>query len=374
MNCLPILLIILALTACKSAEQPVCDTEGVPLAHQTNKIFKGPLQTRGSEYHVSLEVNGTPVIAIADTGSSNLDLASGQNFTPSGQSIGTYSIMYGAGGNNTIDGYHGTVGLNCLNQTAIKPVLYGYIQPGSAQNENILGLAYRGKELYPAGYPPEHAFFGQLVNQTAKTSTPILDEFAMLLCGVNNANSKINFGGTSSAFQGTFVYTPTIDPSYYVINTPTVSINGNSMGSFDSTMATIVDSGTTLNLVPNAVLCAIVAQIESKGGAGITGIDCKNNSKPTGTGKNISCPENSALANLPDVDIAIGNPSTTLSIKPSTYFKKLDNGQCFFGFGSNAGVGLNILGQVTMENYYVHFDRKNTRIGFGSNAMCGNQT
>ena len=47
-----------------SGFRPTCDTEGVGLKH----VVKGTADTHGTEYHISISVDGTAMEAIADTG------------------------------------------------------------------------------------------------------------------------------------------------------------------------------------------------------------------------------------------------------------------------------------------------------------------
>jgi hypothetical protein len=342
---LPILLLISTCGA--STSNPTCDIAGTKLTHV---VVASKPATQGVEYHIPIAINGTNMEAIADTGSSNL-IVSRSDFIPSGPSLGNYSIRYGSGA-ATLEAHADSVSLKC--GPAVNNFIYGSIQPGSSQNTTLMGLAYNDIERHISGTQPEQTFFEQLASNP---QNKISDEFSMLLCGVGNNNSRIIFGGTGTTPIGSFQYVSLTEKSYYVINAGAVKIDGAQMGAnflTNSSQRTIVDSGTTLNLVPQDVYDAIVA-------------NPKIAPFVSTPGANINCPDTSGM---PDITVDLDN-FVTLTIKPSTYFKKLDNGQCFFGFSPKSGA-LNILGQVAMENYKIHFDRKNSQIGFAANTECNN--
>lgn len=341
-------LIFVANCSNNSPITPTCDRV---LSHHVT----GQAGTHGSEYHISISVDGTQMEAIADTGSSNLLIAGNIGFKPSNPTGNSFSIGYGdpVSSTATLTQYQGTVDLNCA--SGVSWYNYGYITNYKSTNgtsqATLLGLAYRDLQQ-PQADENTPTFFKDLVKNDS-----ISNEFAMLLCGVDNSNSKINFGGVSSKFIGTFNYTPILKGSsgvndYYNVGAGAVTVGTTSVGDLTG-MQTIVDSGTTLNLVPQSIYDNIVAQL--------SGVDVGS------PGSEISCP---SLSGLPNITIMLG--SLPLVITPQTYFKNLGGGNCFFGFAPGGNIA--ILGQVTMENYYVHFDRKYNnnqgQIGFGPNTMC----
>ncbi|MEI6806046.1 MAG: pepsin-like aspartyl protease [Myxococcaceae bacterium] len=323
-----------------------------------NHVVTGKAGTNGSEYHISISVDGTPMLAIADTGSSNLLINPMSGFTPSNPTNTQFSISYGDPVSSTafLTGYQGKVDLHCA--SGVKSYNYGYITNYSSTNgtsaATLMGLAYRDLQQ-PAANDATPTFFKDLVN-----NDNISNEFAMLLCGVGNSNSQINFGGISNLYKGTFHSVPIlVGPSgvndYYNIGAGAITVGETSVGSLES-VQTILDSGTTLNLIPPTLYQALVAQIPGT-----------SNINP---GSVVSCPD---LTGLPNVTIMVtdtaGNQFPVV-VTPQTYFKNLGGGQCFFGFAPGGNIA--ILGQVTMENYYVHFDRKNHQIGFAPNTLCNN--
>ena len=363
------LFFVLFLLSCgdQSNPQPQCDVEGISLTHKSRTI-KGSAETQGTEYHIAISIDGKAVDAIADTGSSNLIVNNDSGFSPSGSSIEKpFQISYGDGANlNTVHltPYNGVVALNCASSSV--SYTYGDVSstdPADYQAETLLGLAYPSIQTGPQ--------VGTFLDLLVKNNPGMHNEISMLLCGADNKNSKIKFGGLGAAVppKKAFEYVPLVEQSYYVINAGEVTIGGVSMGnlSTDRTRRTIVDSGTTLNLVPQSIYNAIALKLGFTGSYGVE----------------LSCPSTAVLAQLPPVMIALDN-LVTLTIKPETYYKQIGNGACFFGFMPTNG-NLNILGQVTMENYHVHFIREQTpelpapadsfthgAIGFSENDDCKN--
>ncbi len=322
-----------------SGFRPTCDTEGVGLKH----VVKGTADTHGTEYHISISVDGTAMEAIADTGSSNL-LVAHDAVTPTGPSLGSFSIAYGRGAAD-LQTYQGTVDLNC--GPGVKGYRYGYIQPGSSETLTVMGLAYHSIEKFSGPNPPDHTFFEDLV-----LTQGISDEFSMQLCGMNNPNSKIYFGGVSSSIDSSqFQYVPVIEDKWYTIKASTIQTHDRKHSVPGTLGNVIVDSGTTLNLIPSAMLNDLVTYLSTTypGAADWATIQANPG------GVKVACPSAAQLASLPSIDIVLSD-TVTLSIAPNTYFKSTDNG-CYFGFAQQTDQTI-ILGQVTMENYYVHFDRK----------------
>lgn len=350
--------LLFSLSCSNATIMPTCDTEGVVLNH--NVINGAAATARGVAYHISISIDGNALTAIADTGSSNLIVQ--QGFSASTPSLGTFSITYG-GGSATLDAYTGQVNLNC--QQGVKNFQYGVIQAGSSTNQSILGLAYKNSiESTLPGEKPFPTFMTQLTDSPSTLS----DEFSMLLCGYGNDKSRITFGGLPNFAKSlNFQNVQIVEKSWYVINARQVSAGGTNFGDLSQDgSSVIVDSGTTLNLLPSNVTSSIISYLSSNypHAANWTAIQSQA-SAPTP----ISCPSQSDISQMPNINIALDN-NVTLSIAPNTYFKKISGGQCFFGFANQEAGSPIILGQVTMENYMVRFDRTNSQIGFAKTNQC----
>lgn len=318
---------------------------------------------------------------VADTGSSNLvidNTSSGFNTNNLELTGSPFPIFYGGQTTISVQNYIGFVDFSC--GAGIPNYYIGSIQSctGSACTPQIMGLAYEGV----AQGNQDHTFFADLT-----TTTGMSNEFSTLLCGVaHDGNSQIIFGGTNSSL-GSFTnanYTPVKEKSWYVLNATSAylgSVNSdNKLGDFpeypypnggtpcaqaeSSRTCTILDSGTTVSAIPSAMHSAMVKQIQAA-----------NSNLPTDEKfwageKELVC-SSVRLANLPNIILTFEG-GLQLTIRPESYMKSTQENLCVFGFAPT-GSDFVILGQAVMENQYIHFDRKNNRIGFidGFKA-CGN--
>jgi hypothetical protein len=141
-------------------------------------------------------------------------------------------------------------------------------------------------------------------------------------------------------------------------------------------LRTIVDSGTTLNLIPPDMFNNILnVMIGVQSGLPQEFFTTQN----PGDGTFARNVDDATIARFPTLQVQLR--STTgqtfwLDMTPQTYFKEWTNGTRIFGFRPTQDLvqfrPLIIMGQVFMENHYVSFDRANSRVGFGDNsALCG---
>lgn len=120
-------------------------------------------------------------------------------------------------------------------------------------------------------------------------------------------------------------------------------------GSVNSTsIQGIADTGTSLLLLPDAVVSAYYDQVSG----------AKNDSQQGG----YTVPAN---ATLPDFKIAIGNytaviPGSLMSYAP------VSNSTNFGALQSSTGVGISIFGDVFFKSTFVVFDGGNTQLGFAA--------
>ena len=73
------------------------------------------------------------------------------------------------------------------------------------------------------------------------------------------------------------------------------------------------------------------------------------------------------LSDFPSVNITLplsgsSGISFDVAVTPSAYLLPVGRDYCM-GIGTATGVGM-VMGDVFMENYYVHFDRQNKQLGF----------
>lgn len=132
--------------------------------------------------------------------------------------------------------------------------------------EGILGLGYSA--IAEGGVTP---LFAALVE-----ASNVSDVFGLQLCDVDSPCTKRNYGsplsqmvlgrsGAGGALAGPMRYTPILAEGYYSVQLRAIEIDGVALelscGAFNSPGLSIVDSGTTMVLVPQAVHDAVVARI-----------------------------------------------------------------------------------------------------------------
>jgi len=179
--------------------------------------------------------------------------------------------------------------------------------------------------------------------------------FAFYL-GAGGAAGELVLGGVDpNHYTGDFAYTPVIDmvpgkKGYWTLAMDDIKMNGQSV---TSTRKAIVDSGTSLLIVPTADIKKI---------AGLVGAKPLGPIAPLNKEYSFDC--NSAA---PDFDIVIEGKTYTLT--KDDYSLK-NGGKCILGMSGMdipAPAGpLVILGDVFMRKFYVKFDEGNKRLGFAT--------
>ncbi|MBL4818585.1 MAG: A1 family peptidase [Deltaproteobacteria bacterium] len=397
-----ILLSSLFLINCGGSSTPVTSTKLIKLSHDRVAEQASLLQGLGEmlEYYITLKIDGQNFDLVADTGSSNLIVAGLSASEASKEPIDPFLLSYGGGTSINVQNHLLSVSLeNNDEKSTYRVGVPQCVKQCSDTFPRILGLAYRGVEQPADDRQP--TFFTQMLS----VEKPALsNEFSMLLCGFkddgsHNGKTNILFGGIEPGVTLTDSdYTPITENSWYVVNATEIKIEGKSMGKFNSPAptaenpcatlnkrtgsnnCTIVDSGTTINQVPKTMHEAIRDHLAPK-------VNLQTNNPfwdPTVLvevdGKmvipTLPC-DTIRKAGLPTVDVHIGE--LIVKIPSKSYFKSKGGGGCMFGFGPTNvdSPNFKILGQVAMENQYVHFDRKfnnkKGRIGFKQSlGLCGN--
>lgn len=136
-------------------------------------------------------------------------------------------------------------------------------------------------------------------------------------------------------------------------NTPTRTTPAKRTVTLDDTSITgIADTGTTLLMLPDAVVSAYYAQV-----SGAT------ESQEEG-GYVFSCD-----ADLPDFTFGIGEGQITV---PGDYINYMavdtSGSQCYGGIQSDASIGMAIFGDVALKSAFVVFDSANSRVGWAAKA------
>merc|ERR1712072_24438 len=169
--------------------------------------------------------------------------------------------------------------------------------------------------------------------------------FGVYLGGTSGVGGEMTLGGTdSSHYTGDISYFPVSRAKYWQISVDTFSV-GNL-----SKVEAILDTGTSLLVVPPAVMTSFGNQVGAK-------------SIALGKEWSIDC---SKISTLPTLNIMIGGKPFPLEGKD--YVLQV-SGQCLLGMTgmdlSREGLSL-ILGDVFLRKYYAVFDLGNTRVGLAT--------
>jgi hypothetical protein len=188
-----------------------------------------------------------------------------------------------------------------------------------------------------------------LVN-SGKLDEPV---FAFYL-GSGGADGELTIGGVNPArYTGDFTYVPVKDiipgtTGYWEIALDDVTVNG---ASVSSVKKGIVDSGTSLMVVPTNEIKALAETVGAKQLSIIP---------PLNREYTIDCD-----ASAPDIDFQIDGKTYSLTKED---YSLVDEDQCLFAFMGQdipAPAGpLIIMGDVFMRAHYVKFDEGNKQVGF----------
>lgn len=315
-------------------------------------------EANDSEYLTPATIGGQTLNLDFDTGSSDLwvfstDLPASEItghtlFDPSKSSTwqaypgGSWQISYGDGSTA-----RGTVGFDVVQiggATVTKQAVeLATSVSGSfeadVKNDGLVGLGFSNiNTVQPA---PQQTFFENIMGALA---APLF-----------TANLKANAGGTytfgqidPSEYSGAIHYAA-VDHSqgYWQVTSTRYSINGQTSQSSHASPA-IIDTGTSLLLVDQAVVSAYYASVSS------AYYDTAQ------AGYIYRCD-----AKLPSFGVAVGDYMATLQGKDVT-FAELGDGTCYGGIQSNQGQGLQIFGDVLLKHFLVVFDGGNLQVGFAS--------
>jgi hypothetical protein len=198
----------------------------------------------------------------------------------------------------------------------------------------------------------------------------ISDIFSMCL-GIQNGILVIG-GVDTNYFTDPIQWTPITTQTYYIVNMPSISINGMNM---DTTNFgdVIVDSGSTGMLVPNDLYNQMLSAFTSTCGTSDS-VFCGSESLLNATGGNCLQLDISQTTNLPSIDFTFQGTDSpfTVSIEAKDYLTvSTRDGTLCASLGiytTDSGI---LLGDTFMKAFYTVFDRENSRIGFAQDNLCG---
>ncbi|NXI36000.1 PEPA protein, partial [Galbula dea] len=313
-----------------------------------------PLQNyMNNEYYgtISIGTPGQTFTVMFDTGSSNLwvpsvycssQACSNHNlFNPADSSTfistnDSVSISYGTGSMTGVLGYDTVTvaDIQVTNQifglTETEPGDFFYYCPF----DGILGLAF--PSISSAGATP---VFDNMMTEGLVAE----DLFSVYLSNDEQSGSFVLFGGIDSSYTTNGIaWIPLSAETYWQITMDSVYIGGQPVACTQGCQA-IVDTGTSLLVVPNSILGTLLASL----GANSNG--------------QISC---SAVSSLPDLVYYLNG--NAFPVPPSAYVIESE-GQCALGLEGmdvpTESGELWILGDVFIRQYYVIFNRANNMVG-----------
>ncbi|PSR88513.1 endothiapepsin [Coniella lustricola] len=335
----------------------------------TAKRATGAVTTNPEEYDVEYLTPvqiGTPPQTLNldfDTGSSDLWVYSTE--TPSSEVSGqtvynantsttsakqdglSWSISYGDGSSSKGDVYYDTVlvgGLSVQDMAIETATTVSSEFTADTDIDGLLGLGF--SNLNTVSPTKQSTFFDKAESQ--------LDEFLFTADLKHSEAGTYNFGFIDTAAYTGEIYNTTVDSTqgYWMFSATGYQIGDASFQS--STIKGIADTGTTLLMLPTAIVEAYYAQVTSAAFDSSQG------------GYTFPC-----SATLPDFTLGIGAGAITV---PGSYinYSPLDsaNTTCFGGLQDDSAIGFAIFGDIALKSAFVVFQGgENPTIGWANKNL-----
>jgi len=210
--------------------------------------------------------------------------------------------------------------------------------------------------------------FQNVVNQLG-----LADRFSM--CLVPDV-PVMQLGGPTS--DDGVQYTPVTQMTYYVVTMDTLSINGKALNVPNSIWNSgqpgcIVDSGTTLMLIPTAAYTKLFAAFQALCSTtnlpGVCGVAINKSIFGNGGASVCAKMTQAQIKSFPEVAVTL-DQTQPLAITGSQYLVEIQPGCWSMGIAASGNNGPTILGDVFMQGFMVVFDRTNMQVGFGDLSLC----
>lgn len=175
----------------------------------------------------------------------------------------------------------------------------------------------------------------------------------------------------ASRYSGEILYTDIVHEGWYNIAVRDILIGGQTLGvpeflyltTVDS-LGAFVDSGTSVILLAPYAF-GVFQEL-------MLGLDLPQVSTLF-SGSNCANLTAAEIAMYPDMTFTIkgsaGQPDFNVSLQGVNYLMPVGDGLVCLGVAGVPSIGV-ILGDIIMTNYYIAFDRVNSRLGFASIASC----
>lgn len=273
-----------------------------------------------------------------------------------------FGVTYG-GGSSSIYGYYGmdNVCMGDLCSQITLSLIESEYPAGSLQTDQstgILGLASEYNACNPTCVPPILDYY---VNAGLTSNN-----FAVCLTGSNGGVLDVGYIN-STRFTGSLQYVPITLDRWYNVQLLDIQIGPHSIGlppflytTTNDVIGTFIDTGTSVILM-NPVSFQYFQNTFTQFYANLPGIAPNSGffgSVPCLLARQVN------VLNYPDVTFVFkgANGNVALPVPASSYLIPSGDLYCF-GIGGIPSVGV-VLGDVFMENYYIVFDRANSRLGF----------
>jgi hypothetical protein len=196
--------------------------------------------------------------------------------------------------------------------------------------------------------------------------------FYMCVTNTNGGVIDMFAPNTKRYAAGTMNYTPITLPSWYNINPMDVLVGGVSLGlppwmyyQTNDVIGSFVDSGTSVILMSPLAFASVQNIFQSKYGS-LPGVNNTDGFFAANPGCVSAKQMGTHLSSFPIFSVVLpganGANSFAINVPPTAYLGFSD-GQYCLGLGQAIGVGL-ILGDAAMLDYYIAFDKQNSRLGF----------
>lgn len=212
--------------------------------------------------------------------------------------------------------------------------------------------------------PYASSWGGQSLFQTLADDGEVDNVYAMCMNATNGG--VITLGGVDDSLRtGDFMWTPQTDHFGYTIKLLDIEVGGQSQGIAPLTSNLIVDSGTNVLLQRTGnflrIKNAIISQM-CTGGNKFTGHGvCDNNADFF---DQVCYPYTFAQLNeFPPISLVIDNATLTMSGREYNVLNGTTGMYCY-GVKDTGKTGLDIVGDNTMQNYYVVFDNNKKSLGW----------
>jgi len=272
-------------------------------------------------------------------------------------------IQYGGGGE--VQGYAALDTFAIGNLTT--RVSFGIIEElsGAFENSGIdgcWGFAYDQLSSWGDGAVIDHLAF----------NLKMYDSFSLCL-RPDNAIMDI---GVNYQTDTSFQWTKIVSQDWFSIEAADFSVNGTSLGLSHGTLndnGVIVDSGTTLVILPEKVMAAVTAKLTALCAKNPELPGVCNFTKGQSLFDGYCYPMTTEQVDLfPSVSITLEGTSQ-LVMEPQAYLWQGTGtaGVYCLGFQTIKGQDLPlILGDILLQNYHVVFDKEKSKVGFGPLSGC----